>query len=480
MKRFILLLIVFITCSLPGCDFVSDKLGFDQPEIKSVSPSNGATNVNTDTVIEVVFSKSMDTVKTNQSFSLSGGSGTIIGTYRWSNNNKTMIFTPRHSLTEYNMYSIVITETAEDTDGNDLSDTYRSTFYINNDLTRPEIISHSPLNDAIGVSNDPDIPEGRVTVTFSEAIDIDTIYSGFSITPSVEASYQWSADHTTVTFIPVYGFKYGTTYTATIDQVICDVNGNSLAEQYVFHFTCGDDFINPEVSSVYQDIAPFTAWDVGTVTSNIEKSGDIVITFNESILPDSVYDAISFSPSAQFYVTTESADTIARIHFTSDLEPETDYTMQVTPSITDIQNNPLLQQYNYRFITNGPSSVRPTVTSIYDNDQGSIWTAGEVEQLAISGTVYPFDLGGLVITFSHSIDPSSISMNIVKSVGSSNNPSIINPYWVDMGYTQYRFFINGMVGGNIYKITIEGGNGGVKDSYGNYMEEDYVQYVQVP
>jgi hypothetical protein len=470
--------IILIT-SLLSCDYISDKLNFTQPEIVSIYPLNLMTNVENDVIIEVRFSREMDTIKTNNSFSLSSASGMVNGYFRWLDNGKRLSFEPRNVLKDSEMYTITISSSAEDKDGNDLKKTTTSVFYVNTDLNSPEIQSHSPDSNEIGVL--PDLsdlsPPGYIAIIFSEAVDPDTLYDGITISPAVQGTYAWNVTQRIITFNPIYNLNYGTTYTVTVSGSLTDISGNPLLEQYSFNFTVGDDFEKPEVSSVYQDLpAPGNyTWFENEVNDEIEKDEDIIITFSEEIDVDTLYDAITISPSCDFYIDTNAAHDQAIIVFNSPAESKTNYTLSISSTITDVQNNNLIKKYIYQFYTDGVYSIRPEVVEINDPIEG-VWPPGCMPTLNIFNPYVDIH-----VVFSAEMIPSSITIVAERVIGDAGNPTIINPDWPDIApgkFLVYEFDLSRVLTGNIYKLTLKGGRNGARDIYGNYMKEDFIQYIR--
>ncbi|HOP31088.1 MAG TPA: Ig-like domain-containing protein, partial [Spirochaetota bacterium] len=116
MKRLMLCLAMSLAV-ITGC--YGDDM-FERPSVISVSPERDSTTVLPDTRIVIVFSRQMDTVKTNNEFSLSNGSGNIDGYYSWDSEGRSLTFTPKSNISMAEKYTIRVTEGAEDTRGNDL------------------------------------------------------------------------------------------------------------------------------------------------------------------------------------------------------------------------------------------------------------------------------------------------------------------------------------------------------------------------
>jgi len=480
MKKFILLFIFFV--ALTGCESDFD---FDRPGVVSVFPSHNSILSQKETTVIVDFSKTMDTVKTNNEFSLSSDSGRINGFFAWENGDKRLVFTPGKLLTGTGKYTIRITAAAEDTGGNDLKDEFVSDFFVNSDSGSPYVIAFTPSADSIG--NTPGTP---VTITFSEPVDLNSIYSGITISPSIQGRFRWnagSADSAIITFEPLYGFEYGVTYNVKVGDTIHDVTGNKLREPFTFNFTVGDDFVKPGVA-VFQDLPVHLNFDESFVTSGAEKDKRLVLKFSETVRSDNFRSSVTISPSAGFYISSEvlAGATVAYINFTENLESGETYTLRISSGITDLQGNPLLKDYRFVFITDGINSISPVVLEIGDLVPPALpalqrWIKGDIQQLLLQAD--PLIYNDIVIDFNHQIDPLSLSIYVETVLGTGISPSVINIDWPDtppapsVKFMRLKFGIYNIYSGSTYRIVINGGKNGLRGMNGNYMKEDFVQMV---
>ncbi len=469
MKKTKILLLALLIFYYAGCVEISDHLGFSRPRVVSVYPSHLMNNVPEDTAVVVIFSSDMDREKTSDEFRLSSPSGPVEGCFNWVD-GKTLHYTPRTPLIKYHMYTITVGSGSEDVRGNDLEKAYTSVFYTNDDQTPPHLVSHIPAADILGI-----LPGQHIILTFSEPVDIDTIHDGITISPAVEGSFTWDPLYTTITFTPLYGLSYGTTYTVTVNTGITDVNGNNLEEAYSFNFTVGDDFTPPTIISVYQEPAGIP-WDINLTTHGIEKNLPLVIVFSEPVHRNTLA-LLSLTPSAAFYLDSPALSDTVRLVFTAPLESETLYRLLLPSSITDAQGNRLTDDRRYFFYTDGALSVRPVVTAIYDPHLGRNWVPGAIETLTFPAPP-SHDYPGVVIVFSRSMDPVTVTVDLSVAAGSpSLGPKVIEPRW-NAAFTELTVSLCNSDSGCTYRFKIEGGAGGACDINGNYLKEDHLQYLR--
>ncbi len=466
--------------SLILCSFLitlSCMDSFDQPSVVSVTPSDNSISRTDDQEITVVFSRAMDTVKTNNEFSLSSSdSGTVDGLFFWSGGDRTMRFRPLSPLTDTGSYFIRITSDAEDSRGNDLEEEFLSRFCVCDDSSGPRVLSFSPARDSTGN------PESTlVLIEFSEPVDMNTLYSSASVSPSVEG--YWSSSGNTAVFTPLYGFSMGVTYSVSVYETLCDMSGNSLNESLEFSFTVGSDFVKPGIDRVFQDSTTPLEFDESVHTEGAEKDDPVVIDFSEVVIPEGLTGGISLSPSCGFYITSAVIAgpggnfTRAVINFTEDMDSEEIYTLKISSVIRDAGENSLDRDYRYVFVTNGSGSVSPFVEGMKNDPAEDYWPAGEVVTLVYSGTIYE----PVIVDFSQSMDPVTLSVYVDTVAGAAGSVSVTSINWTDSGagpLTRLTFSLNNAQDGNIYKIVIKGGSGGLTDARGNYMKEDYEQLVR--
>ena len=194
------------------------------PEVTSVTPLDGSTDVNVTTDIKVTFNEGMDQTSVQSAFSTSPSS---TGTFSWSGN--TMTYNPSSNLSPEATYTVTIGTGAKDDSGNSLTGEYGWSF-TTEDITAPEVASVAPLDGSTNVEVNTDI-----TVTFSEGMDQASVQSAFSTSPSIEGTFSWSGS--TLTFTPLSGLGSLVNYTLTIGSGAADLAGNSLSTPYTWSFT---------------------------------------------------------------------------------------------------------------------------------------------------------------------------------------------------------------------------------------------------
>lgn len=506
MKRLIYFLLVLI---INGCSFFD----FKEPYVKESYPSNEQVGISENDTIWVLFSDPMDRHQSENAFSLSSSDDTPRGEFRWDGNK--MFFIPKTALKTGYTYNLVVSDEAEDENGNNLSQDYNINFVVNTDYVSPLLLSNIPAhNDNVNATD--------LQFTFSEAIAFDSLFKGITISPSVSGFFTQSADQTQVTFTPYDEFAHGTRYSVSINTDLTDIAGNTLQEKdtYSFQFTMGTDFIRPEIESI---LSGATNLIPDIETTNIEKSDDIVITFSEKMNLTTIDSAISFSPSVDHtrsYTTIGIAPnekTQLTLSFPDHMEPETHYELTISNSVEDLESNTLLESKRYSFLTDGPTSIRPTVIGMhqalvnagncpdstpckYSGECGG----GDCDNTTLNGNYYPALPGFLVhndvlefdqfdidtgnaaandmrmvleIVFSQAMNAASLTNAIeLDPIVSGSNTAEITGIGLINPTTLRVYIIDWTEADTVYKITVKGES--AKDTNENPLKEDYILFLK--
>jgi hypothetical protein len=483
MKRMIGLYVLLLSLIPGACEYESKLFGMTSARVISIKPADGSAGVDPSSPITVVFNRSMDTVKTSSEFELHSSDGKADGYFYWSNDDTTMEFRPSKRLLGARKYSINVRKGSEDREGNDLDEDYSSCFCIDSDLISPTVISYRPGNAQIGV-----LPDQFIEIEFSEPININSVYDGVVTSPVIDGRYDWLNHDTTLRIIPYTPLKKGSTYYLTLNKNITDRVGNPLGDELTYSFVIGSDFIAPVIAETRQTGSDIIFTEDRTI-EGIEKRGDLKILFDDSIDPGSIADCITFTPAAAYYLTTltDGPSSVMTIHLLDDLELEAQYQMVIAKTLTDLNGNALDHVYRYHFRVNGTHSQRPLVLFMTDADRwhmssgilpvsGEYWLHGQVQPFTTASST----LSGIYIIFNRTMQPSTINVDIQAEFGKPS-PRLDLPNWYsfnDQPYRIYKFDMVGISSVSTIKITVKGGAEGVLDADGNWMKEDYIQYIR--
>ncbi len=255
---------------------------------------------------------------------------------------------------------------------------------IREDMTPPTIVS-SPPSAPVNVDE-------RLEVWFDQRMDPATVAAAVSITPSVPLNLSWSELGYTLRLKPASPLPFNTEYTVTIDSsarnylgVGVDLDGDSLGgDVYSFTFrTVERDSIAPLISETYPR--------EGETAVSISAEFMVVFTesLDESSLPGSF--ALTTMSGVPFTVTgirysKEDDLSIVRFKTTSELFPNTDFTVTINPTIRDLAGNAIAAGRTVHFRTEPRIQVSATVINTLD-ERGSWWqpsTSGSTRNVLAS------------------------------------------------------------------------------------------------
>ena len=241
---------------------------------------------------------------------------------------------------------------------------------IREDKTPPTVVSQPPAG--------PINVDARVEVWFDQRMDPATVTSALSISPSVAVNLSWEEIGRTLRIKPAAQLPFNTQFTVTIDTtaknylgVGLDLDGDSLdGDVYSFSFT-----------TVAQDTVPPVIVDLYPRDSDasVPLTAQFMVTFTESIdaasLPGSfslvTSGGVPFTLTGITY-TREDDISVVRFRTTSELFANTQFTLTVNPTITDLAGNPVPQGRTVSFRTEPRYTVTGTVINTVDAT-GSWW-----------------------------------------------------------------------------------------------------------
>ncbi|RHX81907.1 hypothetical protein DLM77_00040 [Leptospira yasudae] len=506
---------------LPAVHLLGDST---PPIVEMSSPGQGMSGIDPNSEIFILFSKNMNKPYTEGSFSLSNNGVTLDGTFRWM--DRAMIFKPSKALTSPGLYTYVVSKSRAESDvGVNLLDDLRVNFSYNTDLTSPKVVNSLPQDGSNGVAIDT-----KITIEFNKPMDIASLYSGISIRPDVPLDFlnvNVSNGDTRFVFTPKQSLVFGTIYTITIPTTVRDQSGNALNQAVNISFTVGNDFQVPDLTQVSFPTASVSvpaSPDVivpaeYTVTSGLNKDKPVYLDFTEEVKLTSVNDGVQISPSVPFTVASANpANTRFRIDFLQPLDVYKIYTLTISNTIVDLQNNKLRKTYVYYLKAKGSYSQKIRVEGIYS--ENAFTRRFLTNQINIpAGPTSPLSVGSCVaappavdnctqplfIRFCYgesNTDPdatatcltpspltgdlqskillSSVQVSLTREFGSGTliseyigNITDATPVAFAPGIFAFGTTGFGLGRGATYLLRVKGGASGVKDNYGNVMDEDY-------
>jgi hypothetical protein len=300
------LLLVF--CA--GCGD-SDNASLVPPTVLSQIPASGSGGVCPNTLVNVTFSAPMNPATINSTtFTLTTGTPpvSVDGVVTNSASTNTATFTPSASLALNTLYTATITTGALSAQGIALASDFVFTFTTGNTVCLggpPNVISTTPANGVSSVC-----PDTVVLATFSEAMNPVTINSTtFTLTSgtppvAVAGTVTYDIQSYVAIFTPTNPLTLNTLYTATITTGVQDLNGISLAGDYVWTFTTS---LVPCASGV--PIGSACPFGILAATPVVSSNGPTVVTGDIGIWPAS---SITGFPPGTLTGTEYAGDAVAQ------------------------------------------------------------------------------------------------------------------------------------------------------------------------
>ncbi|RJP75854.1 MAG: DUF3494 domain-containing protein [Desulfobacteraceae bacterium] len=224
------------------------------------------------------------------------------------------------------------------------------------------VSSTVPVNGSAGV------PIGnRLTVTFSEAMDPATINTTtFTLegATAVEGTVTYSG--VTAVFTPTSNLALITTYTATVTTGAKNLDGNPLANDYVWTFTTGaaPDTTAPTVSLT----------NPAEAATGVATNKKIAATFTEAMDPLTINTTTFtlYQGATPVSGTVDYAGVTAVFTPASNLAPITTYTATISTGETDLAGNELSDHYVWTFTTGAATDTTAPTVTLLNPDDGDI------------------------------------------------------------------------------------------------------------
>ena len=342
-KNLLLSLAIVLIALISGC---SSDQSMDTtatvPVVNVTSPLNSAINTPLDQVIAVTFNEAINPSTTQTVFTLQQGTTVVPGTV--STNGATITFTPASPLAPNTTYTATVTVSSVDLLGHATLQSTNTWTFSTGGFVTPSVISTDPAPNATGV-----FINKNVSATFNMPMNASTI-NGTTFTVmqgTTPVAGNVSYDGTNAIFNPNVDFAINTQYTATITTGAKNIQGTTIAKNYVWKFTTGSvlaakvlstDPLNNATNVAANKVISINfsmPMDVSTFTSaNITlKSGTTTILGN--LTYNLTKDVAYFTPSSNLLLNTT-------------------YTATVTTAVKNAAGVPLANNYIWSFNTNVP------------------------------------------------------------------------------------------------------------------------------
>ena len=354
-----------------GIDFITNK-DITNPTVVSVTPPDISQSPD----IGIRFSEPMNMatlIKANCYLTKSGETSPIGGSYTdLDDGTNAILFYPEELLDFNTFYTLHITVGVTDLKGLPLLEPYTYSFTTGaGDTNPPKIIGIIPSNGATGV-----FVSDEIVVTFSEAMDKNSVQSSFSISPDIGHNFTWDNENKKMTVKHSSVYTEGATYNIVVTTGAKDMSGNYLESNVTSSFT-----VVPAAPPTIPYLEPGR-----TLTSGITAKTPVVADFSEPINTAYV-DENSFKllkgeeNGTPVTGTFEFVNDNSRVVFRpgADLDFNQRYTVVITTGIQDVSLSPQnLQNDEIVSFTTANKPTKPEILFIDppSDDVGAVVTIG--------------------------------------------------------------------------------------------------------
>lgn len=194
------------------------------PEITSIDPSPGTTDMILDPKVQVRFSQPMDETSVESAFYMRldtlASTPDVSGTFEWSDDSHGFMFTPDEQLEIASVYKVGLEGEVSSKSGSTDLTGQRSWTYTT--VPYPSIIGTDPGDGARGVSR------GGFSIFFASPMNIETLPDKITIEPEPPVEPRFYYSDWSYNYSVSFGAQASTTYTITIDPGMEDIYGNRI------------------------------------------------------------------------------------------------------------------------------------------------------------------------------------------------------------------------------------------------------------
>ncbi len=291
-------------------------------------------------------------------------------------NTSTFAFYPKPSLAGGTEYTVQLNDDLTGLDGSPLEIGKSWSFTTAN----PRILSIEPADGTINVSLDSEID-----LTFNQPMDPQSVANEFKMQEVegtlIQGEFTWNEEATEFTFSPDNLLKRDQLYSLVLSEETLSEGGTQIGSEYQARMqtlselsVIGSDPVNNGQKDVYSSVA---------------------IEFNSAIKVKDVLKFITVSPSVtdlQAFADEEERT----IWLSGYYDPETAYTLTISPNLPDKWNGRLGQEFilNFRTKPIDPSLVVATLSDVIfltPEQSGIIVQVTNLDELAYSLGAVPLD-----------------------------------------------------------------------------------------
>jgi hypothetical protein len=334
-----------------------------RPQVVSVRPPNGATNVRPDASVVLTFSEPIDPATIPGAFRVSQDGRIVAGTSNLSSKSQVLEFVPTSSLAFGSMVQVFVTRELRDAAGYELASDFSSSFMVQADPASqaPQVVDLQPRGG--------NVPQNAsFFALFSEAVDPATVNAAnitvrnlsLAGSPEVPGARSLDASATLFGFDPDFDQTTGHVLQFAFTTGLRDAQGTPLPVQRLFGVTIGTG-TDPQAPVVAGVSPPEGAVGVGI-------NAVLRVRFNEPYNPLTVSERSVVLSDDQGVVgpcgiTLGEGNTLVTIEPHDPLRPITLHTLRVD-GVRDVAGNPVAVSMSTFTTGAGPDFQRPSVLGL--------------------------------------------------------------------------------------------------------------------
>jgi uncharacterized protein YfaS (alpha-2-macroglobulin family) len=315
-------------------------------------PQADASEVNPTSAVVAAFNQPVvplgaDPASLPAGFSLSPSAG---GSGEWINTS-TYIFYPEPALAGGTSYRVSINPNLTSTNGAPLESAPDWSF----STVLPRLVSAQPNDNMYNVHLDT-----SVQLNFSYSMDTASLEANFSLQTSdgnkVSGQSGWNEDFTTFTFTPTALLQRDSAYSVLMGDQTAALGGTPLGEQTRLTW-----YTVPALSIVNSQPSE------GGIQTDY---GGVELYLTSPVKTDHINDYVTFTPKVP-NLGAGWDDGQMSLSFYGTFDPDTNYTLTVSPDLTDLWGSRLGQAFTLHFRT---APLNPSVYFTYTSDAGFLTT----------------------------------------------------------------------------------------------------------
>jgi hypothetical protein len=404
--------------------------------------------------------------------SVSSGDGQVSGDLAWDGDR--LYFTPEPPLKPGVRYVLGYHGLVTLADGRSFQADVDVPFFSVHAGLGPLFSYSAPADGGIATTATP------LVLGFARKVDAGSFAREFSLQPSDEIRYSWSADGTVVTISPESSWQNLATYSWSIGKELEAADGTPSGVAESGRFRVQADSIAPAVLSV-QPATRDTFAALAPTLDDIRAYDAILLTFSEDLKTDTLSSSFSLDPAVKGAIVRISPGLFAYSPQERFLMSQR-YVLKIASSVEDLSGNKLAQQYSSAFT---PLIPVQSIVSIQATCDGSTvsWTGAEIA--AHPEKVVDVSIDGeasLAIEFALPFTSAEARARMPIAISlegyfpnSTADPALITAQWIPSATLVLTY--DGLVRSDAairryYKLLIPGGSGSPDNGEGSYLEGD--------